>query len=126
MTEIPYEESEPSKVPPIMALSGIALIIVGFFNLGAPQETVFRHEYGELWPYPEYSEAVLGCTSRQTPFGQIEYVTIKLGDIVYGLNGTAQSYLNLPDSRSRMLVSPDGIYTLGAAAELNQRGQQLC
>lgn len=126
MSESAYQEVEPNKALPYFVAGGLALFILGFFYLGVPEEIVTRDQYGELWPYPDFEQAKLDCTSRETPLGTIEYVTIKLGNVTYGLNGVAQSYLNLPDSRTQMRTDQHGLYVLGAVAELIRSGQRLC
>lgn len=140
MTEGRVSQRPPEgKLLPSLIPAGLVLIVLGFFQLGTTgvsgptevlgpaEERVSRVEYGDRWPYPRFDEAILACTSRETPLGRMEYVTIKLGIITYGLNGPAQSYLNLPDSRTQMRVDTySGTYVLGASSELIQRGLRLC
>lgn len=89
---------------------------------------VSRDQYGDQWPWPDFETATISCVERDA-------VTVKLGDVLYGLNGRAQSSRGLPDARLMMARTPDtedisadglGLFELGATGELIKAGLAIC
>ena len=106
----------------------LTLVVMGCSERGSAQELVVtRDQYGSEWPWPEFAQGAIGCSRDK--------VTIRLGDVVYGLNGISRSGGDLPDSRELMQREPGtedvssdgrGLYRLGATSDLIQLGLRLC
>jgi hypothetical protein len=92
---------------------------------------VTKEQYGEMWPFPEFERATIGCASRS----KTSAVSIKLGEITHGLNGKAQSMYGLPDASLHIRRRPGtesfstdgrGILARTAAEDFIQMGLKLC
>lgn len=89
--------------------------------------TLKRKDYGDAWPYPKYSTALLDCNVKSFGSTHRPLVIIKLGAKWYGVNGAAIGAGGYPDSREQMdrdLAS--GIYRMGASDEFLKKGLSIC
>lgn len=115
------------RVTGTYAVIVLALIASNSFGQSASRQ-VRQQDYGNDWPFPRFPSGIIYCRPTQGISGALQIVTIKLGAIEYGLNGTA---MNRGYPTVNQLIPKDeyGDEILGkavAANEMLKLGLSLC
>lgn len=88
---------------------------------------IIKSDYGSSWPFTSHATAILSCEIRGFDGVDRPLITVRLGQVTYGLNGAAMGVGGYPDARTQMAKHPEyGTYELGATQDLINLAQKSC